>query len=66
MFDEITYARGTYILDLLAGECSREKRMQHILFRSIEMERTNSANNDQIILNFLTKLHRGQIDYERV
>jgi hypothetical protein len=66
MFDETTGASGRYILHLLAGECSKEVRKRPILFRSIELERTNAENINQVILNFVTKLHHGQIKFDKV
>jgi hypothetical protein len=66
MFDETTDANGRYILHILAGECCKDVRKRLILFRSIELERTNSANINQVVLNFLSKLHGGEIKLDKV
>jgi hypothetical protein len=62
MFDKTTDANRRYILHILTGECFKNIRKRPILFRSIELERTNSANINQVILNFLSKLHGGKLN----
>jgi hypothetical protein len=66
MFDETTDASGRYILHLLAGECKKNERARPILFRSVELEKTNSMTINQEILNFLTKLHKGNINFGKI
>jgi hypothetical protein len=66
MFDETTDANGRYVLHLLAGECSKIQLKLPVLFRSVELERTNACNINQVILNFLMKLHGGQINYDKI
>jgi hypothetical protein len=51
---------------LIAGECSKIKRKLPILFRSVELEKTNACDINQVILNFLMKLHGGQTNYEKI
>jgi hypothetical protein len=46
-------ANGGYILHLLAGECSKNDRKIPVLFKTIELEKTNAANINQVSKNFL-------------
>jgi hypothetical protein len=44
----------------------RKGRKKLILSSAIELEKTNSANINQNILNFLTMLHDGQCKFDKV
>lgn len=66
MFDETTDAVGRYILHLLVGECCEKERKRPLLVRTLELERTNSANINREIMDFLFKLHGGHIKYENI
>jgi hypothetical protein len=66
MFDETTDSNGRYILHVMTGECCKEDRKRAVLFKSIELEKTNAININQVIINFLIKLHDGNINYDRI
>ncbi len=44
MFDETTDACRRFILNILIGECSESKRCPPILYKTVELSRTNSDN----------------------
>jgi hypothetical protein len=47
VFDETTDIKGRYILNILIGECSKDKRMPPVLMRTVELVKTNAININQ-------------------
>lgn len=66
MFDETTDDNGRYILNILIGECSAIKRTKAVLVETVELERTNAVNINRAIINMLTRIYNGNIQYNKI
>jgi hypothetical protein len=62
IFDETTDSCGRFILNILLGECNLKNRMAPKLFKTIELETTNSSNCNLEILNVLNILYDFNTD----
>ncbi|KAG0430765.1 hypothetical protein DMUE_5633 [Dictyocoela muelleri] len=66
LFDETTDINGKYILNIMSGVCGRSSRENTYLIRTVELTKTNSETIGQEIINVMSEIYDGKIEFNRL
>jgi hypothetical protein len=57
IFDENTDSLGRYMLNILIGNCNKNESSTPLLFKTVDLERTNSITVSSAIISILNELY---------
>lgn len=66
LFDETTDVNGRYILNIMGGICSEDMREETYLLRTVELIKTNNKTVSQEIIDLMSNLYNGTIDFTKL